>query len=32
MEILRDVINIITSLLFLYVVVMFWLNLYGKFK
>lgn len=32
MEILRDVINIITSLLFLYVVVMFWLNLYEKFK
>lgn len=32
MEILRDIINIITSLLFIYVVVMFWLNLYNKFK
>jgi len=32
MEILRDIINIITSLLFLYVLAMFWLNIYNKFR
>ena len=32
MEILRDIMNIIASLLFLYVVIMFWLNLYEKFR